>query len=363
MAKLKVVSTRKLHSGMRIGQAVKDKSGHAMIESGAYLDDIQIEYLLSHGIGAISIREDNDPDEIEVSEEAERVIEKERRDDRSNVSLREDVKKRVGEGVQYLFHSTDSKGFMEATHNVSDELEKAILKNNAVALDISKLKVSDEYTFKHSVDVATMAMIIGKHYGLSREELHEIGISGLLHDVGKSKIPIEVLNKPGKLTDEEFFLMKHHSLYGYNILTETGSFSKAILSGVLQHHEKMNGKGYPLAVTGDKIHKFARIIAVSDVFDALVTERPYKAAFPMRDAVEMIMSMTDDLEMTAMKSFLSSMILYPVDSFVKLSNGEYCKVVENNPEYILRPKVVEVKTGKIYDLSNDLKCANLVITG
>ena len=82
MAKLKVVSTRKLHPGMRIGQAVKDKAGHAMIESGAYLDDIQIEYLLSHGIGAISIREDNDPDEIEVSEEAERVIEKERKDDR-----------------------------------------------------------------------------------------------------------------------------------------------------------------------------------------------------------------------------------------------------------------------------------------
>ena len=157
--------------------------------------------------------------------------------------------------------------------------------------------------------------------------------------------------------------MKHHSLYGYNILTETGSFSKAILSGVLQHHEKMNGKGYPLAVTGDKIHKFARIIAVSDVFDALVTERPYKAAFPLREAVEMIMSMTADLDMDSMKSFLSSMILYPVDSFVKLSNGEYCKVVENNHEYLLRPKVVEVKTGKIYDLSNDLKCASLVIVG
>ena len=123
----------------------------------------------------------------------------------------------------------------------------------------------------------------------------------------------------------------------------------------------MNGKGYPLAVTGDKIHKYARIIAVSDVFDALVTERPYKKAFALREAVEMIMAMTDDLEMEAMKSFLGSVILYPVDSFVTLSDGTICKVVENNTEYILRPKVVAVDTGKIYDLSNDIRCANLVI--
>ncbi len=361
LAKQKVVSTRKLQPGMRIAQAVRDKSGRAMIESGAYLDDFQIEYLLEHGIGAISIREDGDDDEIEVSEEAKRVIEKVRVDDCSNVSLKEDVKKRVGEGVQYLFNNTGSSGFIEATNNVSDELEKAITKNNAIAIDINKLKVSDEYTFKHSVDVATMAMIIGKKFGLSKEEIHEIGIAGLLHDVGKSKIPNEILNKPARLTDEEFLMMKHHSLFGYNILTETGSFSKAVLSGVLQHHEKMNGKGYPMAVAGDKIHKFARIISVSDVFDALVTERPYKKAFTLRDAVEMIMAMTEDLDIDAMQSFLGSVILYPVDSFVKLSNGEYCKVVENNSKYPLRPKVVAAETGKIYDLSSDVRCASLVI--
>ncbi len=348
---------------MRIAQAVRDRSGRAMIESGAYLDDFQIEYLLEHGVGAITIAEDLGEGEIEVSEEAQRVIEKVRVEDATKVALREDVKKRVGEGVQYLFNTTDSKSFAETTMNVSSELEKAISKNHAVAVDINQLKTSDEYTFKHSVDVATMAMIIGKCYGLSQEELHEIGIAGLLHDVGKSKIPSNILNKPAKLTDEEFLLMKHHSLYGYQILTETGHFSKAILSGVLQHHEKMSGKGYPLAVSGDKIHKFARIIAVSDVFDALVTERPYKKAFPLRDAVEMVMAMTGDLDIEAMNSFLKSVILYPVDSFVTLSNGEVCKVVENNALYALRPKVVSVSSGKIYDLCNDLKCASLVIMG
>ena len=191
--------------------------------------------------------------------------------------------------------------------------------------------------------------------------MREIGISGLLHDVGKSKIPKEILNKPDRLTDEEFHQMKYHSLYGYKILEESKGFSNAIKSGVLQHHEKMNGAGYPMAVGGDKIHPFARIISVADVFDALVTTRPYKKAFPKRDAIEIIMTMTADLDMQALTSFLKTVILYPVDSIVKLSTGEYAKVVENTTEYPLRPKVVACESGVVYDLQNDLSCQNILI--
>ena len=211
------------------------------------------------------------------------------------------------------------------------------------------------------MDVASLAMIVGKKYGLNREEMQEIGIAGLLHDVGKSKIPKEILNKPARLTDEEFFQMKHHSLYGYKILEKSNGFSTAIKSGVLQHHEKMNGKGYPLGIASEKIHPFARIISVADVYDALVTERPYKKGFPKKDAIEIIMTMTDDLDMKAMKSFLSSVILYPVDSIVRLSNGEYARVVENYSNYPLRPKVVSADSGVVYDLNNDMKCQSILI--
>lgn len=362
--KRKFVSTRLLKEGMKIDQAIVDGTGRSLIEKGAFLDDFQIEYLQGKGVGGVYIQEgepDEDELELQIPQYTREVIEKNRVEDRAKVKLTESVRQRVGEGIQFLYTNTDSENFSEATNNVADALMKTIVDNDAVAVDISMLKVSDEYTFKHSVDVATMAMIIGKKYGLSDKELHELGIAGLLHDVGKTKIPLEVLNKPAKLTDEEFALMKQHTLFGFEILKKRNEFPDSIMRGVLQHHEKLNGRGYPLGVSADKIHPYARIIAVADVYDALVTERPYKSGFPKNTAAEMIMAMTGELELEAMKSFLATIILYPVDSIVQLSNGEKAKVIENTEENTLRPKVVGLKSGKIYDLANDVKCASIII--
>lgn len=363
--KRKAVRTRQLHSGMVIDQTIKDKSGKALVERGSVLDDFQIEGLLRHGIMEIYIREgEEDPvteQEIVIPAAIQHTIEKVRVEDRSRVQLKESVKKRVSEGIQFLYSSSADPNFAETTNTISNELMKAITENDAIAVDISALKVSDEYTFKHSVDVSTMSMIIAKKHGLDDDAVREIGIAGLLHDMGKSKIPNEVLNKPGKLTDEEFALIKQHSTFGYQILKEKNTFSDRILLGVLQHHEKLNGRGYPLGVTGDKIHLYAKIISVADIYDALVTERPYKPGFSPRDAVEMIMAMTAELDINAMKSFLGSVILYPVDSIVTLSNGEKAKVVSNNPDYILRPTVVGITSGKIYNLSEDINCASILI--
>ncbi len=361
--KRKFVSTRTLESGMRIDQAIIDSSGRELIAKGAYLDDFQIEYLRKN-IGGIYVSE-GEPDNLEEIEAAlpaftRELIRKSRVEDRAKVQFNTEVVKRVGEGIQYLFNNAHADGFADAATNIAGELVDTITKSNAVAVDLNLIKCSDEYTFKHSVDVATMAMIIGQNYGLSKEELRELATAGLLHDLGKSQIPLEVLNKPGRLTDEEFALMKQHSLFGFKILKERGTFSDGILKGVLQHHEKMNGRGYPLGSPAEQIHKYARIIAVADVYDALVTERPYKSAFPKCEALEMIMSMTGELEMDALRSFLRSVILYSVDSLVTLSNGEPAKVVENT-ENAMRPKVIGLRSGKMYDLLNDVNCASLVI--
>ena len=362
--KRKFISTRLLKEGMKIDQSIVDSTGRSLIEKGAYLDDFHIEYLQEKGVNGVYIQEgEPDPDELEmqIPQFTREVIEKSRVEDRAKVKLTESVRKRVSEGIQFLYSHTDDENFSEATNNVANELMKTIVDNDAVAVDISMLKVSDEYTFKHSVDVATMAMIVGKKHGLSDHEIHELGISGLLHDVGKSKIPNEVLNKAAKLTDEEFALMKQHTLFGFDILKKRNEFSEGIMLGVLQHHEKINGRGYPVGSPADKIHPYAKIISVADIYDALVTERPYKKGFPKGVAIEMIMSMTGELDFDAMKSFLSSVIVYSVDSIIQLSNGENAKVVENNPENCLRPKVVGLKTGKLYDLANDINCASLII--
>lgn len=363
-AKRKFVSTRVLKKGMRIDQSIVDGTGRALIEKGAFLDDFHIEYLQEKSVGGVYILEGSpDPDELEIQipEYTRELIEKTRVPDRAKVTLSASVRERVSEGIQYLYSNIDSGDFSNTTNAITDELMKAIDDNDAIAVDVSMLKISDEYTFKHSVDVATISMVIGKKYGISGKDLHDLGIAGLLHDVGKSRIPNEVLNKPSKLTDEEFTLMKKHSFFGFEILKERHEFSEGIMHGVLQHHEKINGRGYPMGSGEDKIHTFAKIISVADIYDALVTERPYKKGFPKGVAIEMIMAMTEELDIEAMKCFLDSVILYSVDDIVTLSNGEQAKVVENSPVSCLRPKVVGLKTGKLYDLAGDLSCATLII--
>lgn len=362
MIKRTFVRTRELKNGMIIDQSLIDRTGRILIARGTLMDDYLIESLLKLGVTSVYIREgEEDPEDENISPQALETIEKLKVPDRAKVKLSESVKKRVSEGIQYLFSNTSTETFTDTANHIANDLMKAISDNDAIAIDISTLKVSDEYTFKHSVDVATMAMVIAKKHGMSEKEVQEIGISGLLHDVGKSQIPNEILNKAGRLTEEEFALMKQHSLFGFKILKEKDSISQAISLGVLQHHEKINGQGYPLGLKADQISSYAKVLSIADVYDALVTERPYKKAFSQNDAIEIIMSMTTDLDISIMESFLGSIILYPVGCTVQLSNGEKARVVENSTEYILRPKVVGLKSGKVYDLAKDFSCASIVI--
>jgi len=369
MIRRRFIATRLLQSGMRIDQSIIDSTKRVLIARGAFLDDYLIQSLMKLGIFGVYIREgEEEIDEAVVMAEDEPVapatlekIEELKVADRTKVQLDESVRARVAEGVSFLYSNTESSDFADATRSIADDLMKAINDNDALAVDISVLKISDEYTFKHSVDVATMAMIIAKKRQMSKQEVYDIGISGLLHDIGKSKIPNEILNKPGKLTEEEFAVMKQHPVLGYQILKENQGLSDMIKLGVLQHHEKINGKGYPLGTEAAQISTFGKIISVVDIYDALVTERPYKPGFSPRDAVEMIMAMTAELDMAALKGFMGSVILYPVGSTVVLSNGEKARVVENFEEAILRPKVVGLKTGRVYDLARDLSCANIIV--
>ena len=364
MVKRRFLSTRMLENGMVIDQSIIDKSGRILVARKTVLDDYMIDALRKMKISGVYIREGEEEiveSGVEASPETLQKIEKLTKQDRSKVKLTESVKARVAEGMQFMFSNPRAEGFMDAANSISEELMKAITENDAIAVDIDILKVSDEYTFKHSVDVASMAMIIGKQYGLSDKDVYQIGVAGLLHDLGKAEIPNEVLNKPSKLTEEEFALMKKHPVLGYNLLKEKPSMVPEILLGVLQHHEKMDGGGYPLGLGASRICPYARIIAVADIYDALVTERPYKKGFSPRDAVEMIMAMTAELDMKVIQVFLGSVILYPVESLVQLSNGETARVVENNTNYPTRPKVVGLSSGKIYDLAGDVKCANVII--
>lgn len=364
MIRRKYISTRLLESGMVIDQSIIDGTGRVLVARKTPLDAYIIEGLRKLNITGVYIREGEEeelPPGIEASAEALETIQKLKKVDRTKMQLSESVKARVATGMQFMFNNPGAAGFMDAANTISGDLMKTITENDAVAVNIDALKVSDEYTFKHSVDVASIAMIVARQSGMADKDVRQIGVAGLLHDLGKSEIPNEILNKPARLTDEEFEVMKSHPLRGYNLLKDKPDIAPEILMGVLQHHEKMGGNGYPLALPAEKISPYARILAVADIYDALVTERPYKKGFSPRDAVEMIMAMTEDLDVGIIKMFLKSVILYPVDSVVKLSTGEAAKVVENNVDYPTRPKVVTLMAGKVMDLAADVNCANVII--
>lgn len=361
MIRRKYIRTRQLKPGMKIDQTVVDRLGRNLVVRGTALDEYIIDSLLKLGVMSVYIQDGEEEEKRPaVCPRARAMIEKLHTEDRSKVTLSASVRKRVAEGIQFIYNHAEADELADATDSIAGDLLDSIESNNAIAIDISALKTSDEYTFKHSVDVATIAMIVSKKQGLSKAQIREIGVAGLLHDVGKTKVPLNILNKPGRLDDDEFAIMRQHSVFGYDIIKEK-EFSPAVCLGVLQHHEKINGAGYPLGMAADKICPYAKILSVADIYDALVTERPYKAAFSQRDAVEMIMAMTAELDMTAMQSFLESMILYPVGTVVELSNGENAKVVKNNPHYILRPTVVGLTSGTVYDLGEDFSCASIII--
>ena len=356
--------TRQLRPGMKLDHPVIDRLGRNLVARGAALDEYMIDSLIKMGVMSVYIQDGEDeeePDAEVISPIAQKNIAVLRTEDRSKVTLSSSVRERIAQGIQYIYNNTNTDEMVSATASIADDLLSAINENDAIAIDISALKTSDEYTFKHSVDVATISMIIAKQQVKRARDVHDIGIAGLIHDIGKTKIPLSILNKPGRLNDKEFAIMKQHAVYSYQMIKDKPEFTPEICLGVLQHHEKINGKGYPMGVNSDMLSPYARILAVADIYDALVTERPYKSAYSQRDAVEMIMSMTMELDIDAMKSFLESMILYPVDSVVELSNGEKAKVVKNNPHYILRPTVVGLTSGRVYELGSDMNCNSIII--
>mgnify|MGYP002668449068 CR=1 FL=1 len=205
--------------------------------------------------------------------------------DPAKVQISESVRSRVAQGVQYLYQDTQSPDFTNASRSITDDLLRAIEDNDAVAVDIGALKISDEYTFKHSVDVATMSMIVAQKYGLDDKQVYEIGIAGLLHDIGKIGIPDRILNKPEKLTDEEYGIMKSHVTKGAEIL-KSFTIVDHVEEGALYHHERYDGKGYVHGLKGEEIPINARIIGIADTFDAMTANRVYRKQLDMAYVIQ-----------------------------------------------------------------------------
>lgn len=205
---------------------------------------------------------------------------------------------------------------------------------------LSALQAKDDYTYRHNIAVGAIANLIGKWMGLDQQQLLQLTVAGLLHDVGKMLIPETILNKPGKLTYQEFIIMQKHTIYGYEILKETIGVTHRQALVALQHHERMDGSGYPMGIKGDKIDLFSRIVAVADVFHAMTSRRVYQDQFPFYKVVsEIERSMFDSLDPVISMLFIEKIMSALIGSSILLSDGRAGKIVMVPKNYPTRPLI------------------------
>ncbi|MDA0748396.1 MAG: HD-GYP domain-containing protein [bacterium] len=231
----------------------------------------------------------------------------------------------------------------------SKTLAGSVFRNVDALLSLTSLKNYSEHTYTHSVNVCVLTLAIAYASGVTEDEAAIIGVGGLMHDIGKSMIPLEILDKPGPLTTEERQVIMNHPVESERILVEMGNIPEAAICIAGQHHEKVNGSGYPRGLTGDQMHPYASMAAVADVYDALTSPRPYKPGLPPHIALRVVFDgKGTEFDDGVVETFIKSLGIYPVGSFVKLSTGELSVVLEVNPEDSLRPKVgvVFTKFGK-----------------
>lgn len=320
----KLLRIDRLDMGMILKEdIVDDKTGVVLIAKNMAITKTFIDKLISNGIDEVLIKKE----EIPIEKYNEPLM---------------SAYNKLGNKVENEFtnikngRKINSKGIIQEMTVFIQE----VIKERDILTQMRLLKRKDNHIFNHSLAVSILAVSLGKWLKYSEHEILELGIAGLFHDIGKLKISDNIIYKPGDLTEEEFEIMRKHPFYGSQILSEASGFSQDIILGVMQHHEKVDGKGYPNKVTGDRIHKYAKIISICNIYHELTSRIIYNdKESPLKVADYIRSESFSALDPHMTQVFLKNIAIFYVGNKVVLSTGEIGIIIYIHPQDKTRPVV------------------------
>lgn len=347
----KNIPLKDIKLGMCLSQALLNKDGNVIFNKGTFFASReQIQKLADEGIKMVSIDTKLslltfDDDNKETKEQ---VLSKKKYED--PIKIVSEIKQELSVAIEFFQESTrvmenimdqvrfgkplDKNAVQKSSVNIID----SVLRNQNAMFSLLNLKNFDEYTFTHSVNVAIIAVSFAHYLKFPKDKLISLGKGALIHDIGKAKIPVDIINKPGALTDYEFRLIQKHPSLGEQICLKEQMLTQSEINIITQHHEAYDGSGYPYHINGKQIDRFAAMVSIADFYDALTTERSYKKAFHPHDAIRLIYNQTGKkFDPRLVNHFIKTIGIYPVGSIVRLNSGKVAVVIAFNQDNILKP--------------------------
>ena len=242
--------------------------------------------------------------------------------------------------VQMFSHARMGRALeLEQVSALVEDISRSIARHPNAFISLARLKSIDDYTYMHSVAVCALMIALGNQLALPAAMIRRVGLAGLLHDIGKMAIPGAILNKPGRLSDEELALVRTHPQEGEKTLLATAQMCEMVVDACLHHHEKVDGTGYPHQLAGDQISLVARMAAVCDVYDAITSDRAYNQGWDPAVAIQQMSTWEGHFDDEVFRAFLKSVGIYPVGSIVQLKSGSIGVVIEQHAYSLLTPKI------------------------